>query len=210
LFKEWFKRDNPSGSIMGRNTFMKDLQNAIVGSSFQVPVGCDKVRTAGRMDKTETLIATYNLVDWQTPGLASKFSTIEAMCRPVVADSYRGLVRVAQPVNNNVVVDNHVDNYVDNQAIVDNHVDNYVDNNNHVDNHVDNYVDNQAIVDNHVDNYVDNTHVMQTPTQSANNTFLQTHNFTVCNPVTTTHKGAEISQHNNSSDTISNPNVRPV
>ena len=96
LFKEWFKRDNPSGSIMGRNTFIKDLQNAVNGTSvFQVPVGNARVRTTGRMDMTETLIATYNLVEWQTPGLSSKSSTIEAMCRPMIAESYRGLVRIS-------------------------------------------------------------------------------------------------------------------
>lgn len=100
LFKEWFKRDNPSGSIMGRNTFIKDLQNAISGSSyFQVPTGCDKIRTGTKMDKTETLIATYNLVDWQTPGMNSKSATIEAICRPLIAESYRGLVRIVAPVN---------------------------------------------------------------------------------------------------------------
>jgi putative DNA primase/helicase len=102
LFKEWFKRDNPSGSIMGRNTFIKDLQNAVSGSTvFQVPVGNDKIRTTGRMDMTETLIATYNLVEWQTPGLSSKSSTIEAMCRPIIADAYRGLIRVANVAANN-------------------------------------------------------------------------------------------------------------
>ena len=97
LFKEWFKRDNPSGSIMGRNTFLKDLQNAVSNSSvFQMPANNGKIRTTGRMDATETLIATYNLVDWQTPGLNSKASTIEAMCRPLIAESYRGLVRITR------------------------------------------------------------------------------------------------------------------
>lgn len=95
LYKEWFKRDNPSGSIIGRNTFMKDLLNVINKSDvFTVPKGCDRVRTGNSMNATETLIAEYNLTDWQTPGLNGKSATVEAMCRPVIAESYRGLVRI--------------------------------------------------------------------------------------------------------------------
>lgn len=93
LFKEWFKRNNPNGAIIGRNTFIKDLQNVLSKSTmFQFVEG--RVRTGNRMDKTETLIATYNLTDWQTPGVSSKLSTIEAMCRPNLADNYRGLLRI--------------------------------------------------------------------------------------------------------------------
>ena len=93
LFKEWFKRNNPNGAIIGRNTFIKDLQNVLSKSTmFQFVDG--RVRTGNRMDETETLIATYNLTDWQTPGVSSKLSTIEAMCRPNLADNYRGLLRI--------------------------------------------------------------------------------------------------------------------
>ena len=107
LFKEWFKRDNPSGSIMGRNTFVKDLSNAVSKSTvFKIPEGSDRIRTKGRMDSTETLIATYNLIDWQTPGLSVKSSTVEAICRPRVADSYRGLIRIN---NTNTVSDDTID-----------------------------------------------------------------------------------------------------
>lgn len=93
LFKEWFKRNNPNGAIIGRNTFIKDLQNVLSKSTmFQFVDG--RVRTGNRMDETETLIATYNLTDWQTPGVSSKLATIEAMCRPRLADNYRGLLRI--------------------------------------------------------------------------------------------------------------------
>lgn len=153
LFKEWFKRDNPSGSIMGRNTFIKDLQNAVSKSTvFKVPNGNDKIRTCNRMDNTETLIATYNLVDWQTPGLSSKSSTIEAICRPVIANSYRGLIRIQNSAGADVDVDADNDDCnnivsidsVDNSINVDNNVDNLVNN-------VDNSAEN---VDNNVDKIV--------------------------------------------------------
>ena len=97
LFKKWFKRDNPSGSIMGRNTFIKDLRNVITKStvfSLTDPVDA-KVRVGNRMDKTETLIATYDVEDWQTPGLnSSSAATIEALCRPHILERQAGIVRL--------------------------------------------------------------------------------------------------------------------
>lgn len=99
LFKEWFKRDNPSGSIMGRNTFLKDLYNIIDACDSWSPTmeGTvqGKERVGNRMDKTETLIAKYNLEVWMTPGMNSKSAaTVDAMCRPIIADRYKGLKRV--------------------------------------------------------------------------------------------------------------------
>ena len=97
LFKEWFKRDNPSGSIMGRNTFIKDLRNVVAKSTvFALTDPVDaKVRVGNHMDKTETLIATYDVKDWQTPGLNSgSASTIEALCRPHILERQSGIVRL--------------------------------------------------------------------------------------------------------------------
>lgn len=97
LFKKWFKRDNPSGSIMGRNTFIKDLRNVVAKStvfSLTDPVD-SKVRVGNRMDATETLIATYDVEDWQTPGLnRNSAATIEALCRPRILDRMSGIVRL--------------------------------------------------------------------------------------------------------------------
>ena len=93
LFKEWYKRDNPNGSLMGRNTFIKDLQN-VISKSNTFQCAADRVRIGNKMNNTETLIATYNLTDWQTPGLTAKSSTIEALCRPRLAECYRGLTRI--------------------------------------------------------------------------------------------------------------------
>ena len=97
LFKEWFKRDNPSGSIMGRNTFIKDLRNVVEKSTvFTLTDPVDKkIRVGNMMDKTETLIATYDVKDWQTPGLnSSSASTIEALCRPRILERQAGIVRL--------------------------------------------------------------------------------------------------------------------
>ena len=96
LYKSWFKQNNPSGSIMGRNTFMKDLRNVVSNSQiFGItdPEGA-KIRVGNMMDKTETLIATYNLTDWQTPGMNSSTAvTVEALCRPHIIDRMAGIVR---------------------------------------------------------------------------------------------------------------------
>ena len=96
LFKEWFKRDNPSGSIMGRNTFMKDLRNVVAKSQvfgLTDPEGA-KIRVGAKMNATETLIAEYDLKDWQTPGMnSSTAATVEALCRPHILDRMAGIVR---------------------------------------------------------------------------------------------------------------------
>ena len=97
LFKEWFKRDNPSASIMGRNTLIKDLRNVVEKSTvFTLTDPVDpKVRAGNRMHKTETLIATYDVKDWQTPGLnSSSAATIEALCRPRIQERMAGIVRL--------------------------------------------------------------------------------------------------------------------
>ena len=96
LYKSWFKQNNPSGSIMGRNTFMKDLRNVVSNSQIFGLTDPEnaKIRVGNMMDKTETLIATYNLVEWQTPGMnSSTAATIEALCRPNILDRMAGIVR---------------------------------------------------------------------------------------------------------------------
>ena len=96
LYKSWFKQNNPSGSIMGRNTFMKDLRNVVSNSQIFGLTDPEnaKIRVGNMMDKTETLIATYNLVEWQTPGMnSSTAATVEALCRPNILDRMAGIVR---------------------------------------------------------------------------------------------------------------------
>ena len=96
LFKEWYKRDNPSGGIIGRNTFIKDLRNVVSKSqvfTLTDPVDA-KIRVGAKMNATETLIAEYDLKDWQTPGMnSSTAATVEALCRPHILDRMAGIVR---------------------------------------------------------------------------------------------------------------------
>lgn len=200
LFKEWFKRDNPSGSIMGRNTFIKYLQNAVNGTSvFQVPVGNSKIRTTGRMDATERLIATYNLVDWQTPGLSSKLSTIEAMCRPMIAESYRGLIRISAFTGTNT--NNNVDSSEENVDEDITAVETPVQENNQV-------LNGQNVSSDNKDKAV----VM--PLNSVSNTFpkMQTpETYSEATRAGNVTQNNDTSQsNNNASGWISDTNVRPV
>ena len=95
LFKEWFKRDNPSGSIMGRNTFIKDLRNVVEKSTvFTLTDPVDaKVRVGTRMNATEYLIADYNITEWQTPGMGPTASRA-ALCQPCIPERASGIVRL--------------------------------------------------------------------------------------------------------------------
>lgn len=96
LFKEWYRRDNPSGGVIGRNTFMKDLRNVVTKSQvfgLTDPEGA-KIRVGAKMNATETLIAEYDLKEWQTPGMnSSTAATVEALCRPHILDRMAGIVR---------------------------------------------------------------------------------------------------------------------
>ena len=96
LFKEWYKRDNPSGGVIGRNTFIKDLRNIVCKSQIFTltdPVDA-KIRVGAKMNATETLIAEFDLKDWQTQGVNSNsVTTVEALCRPRIPDRAAGIVR---------------------------------------------------------------------------------------------------------------------
>lgn len=96
LFKEWYKRDNPSGGIIGRNTFIKDLRNVVSKSqTFTLTDPVDaKIRVGAKMNATETLIAEYDLKEWQTQGMnSSTAATVEALCRPRILERMAGILR---------------------------------------------------------------------------------------------------------------------
>lgn len=93
LFKEWFKRNNPSGSIMGRNTVIQSIKSLVEKSETWRPAA-GKTRPGSRMDKTELLIHQYNVEEFMTPGINSKLATPEAMCRPHIPSAVDGLIRI--------------------------------------------------------------------------------------------------------------------
>lgn len=92
LYKSWFGKTNPSGSPVGRNSFIADLV-AIVRSStvWYCPDKNQRIRSGNRMAKPETLIAHYGLEDWKRKHYTGKDLTL--LCIPDAAQAYRGLQR---------------------------------------------------------------------------------------------------------------------
>lgn len=98
LFLSWFNRTNPSGSPVGRNAFIKDLLNVV---DPDPDWGCaDRevaVRTAGRMDGPEPLIAAYEVRGWYSRTYSPPRSgapDLDKLCTPsALSASYRGLLR---------------------------------------------------------------------------------------------------------------------
>lgn len=90
LFKAWFKRANPSGSIQGRNTFINDIVNIVMQGGEWICLGRTmQLRINNRMGGAEPLINSYDLTTWMRPGANDKVH--QAM--PDLADKYRGIIR---------------------------------------------------------------------------------------------------------------------
>lgn len=63
LYKAWFRKTSPSGTVQGKSTFLKDLRNLIANDDKWMY--CERtVRTKNMLDKPEMLIAEYNLTDY--------------------------------------------------------------------------------------------------------------------------------------------------
>ena len=95
LYKEWFKKNQPSGSLIGRNTFINDLVKIIEDDSEWFCPGKDKkIMTQSKthnlslINSYEPLIAEYRLTDWT--GIRNG----HPVCFPDdLLNSYRGIVR---------------------------------------------------------------------------------------------------------------------
>jgi len=92
-YLSWFKRNSPSGSPQGRNTFIKDIAAIAKDSNeWYCKNTTAKIRSNNRMDKPEPIIATYCLQDWQNNHY--KGPDINQISMPSnIAISYRGLQR---------------------------------------------------------------------------------------------------------------------
>lgn len=92
LYKEWFKRYAPSGTVLGRTAFIHDLISILSpNDDWQYP-GKSAIWTGNRMDKPELLIRDYNLTDWTNN--VYRGDSPDMKYRPVpLKENYRGLVR---------------------------------------------------------------------------------------------------------------------
>ena len=92
LYKAWSAKNNPTGLVMGKNTFVHDLMTKL---DYYPDWYCDNPKKAQRpghlMDKKEFLIAEYNLRDWQDPTYVGY--DINKICSPNLKQHYTGIFR---------------------------------------------------------------------------------------------------------------------
>lgn len=98
LYKSWFKRMMPSGSMQNSSSFINDIVNIMKGDDVWV---CDDKRRQIRTTKfkfpCEPLIDKYELHDWENPKYKGTASTIEQRCTPAlgqISDRVRGFQRI--------------------------------------------------------------------------------------------------------------------
>lgn len=99
LYIAWFRKNVPSGSPVGSNTFRRNIESIISEYPEWQPCGknpsggYDRVSPKDLMDKPEYLSWEYNLVKWMQPNAGSMRPDVA--CVPPVKDQYRGgLIRV--------------------------------------------------------------------------------------------------------------------
>lgn len=95
LYKGYVKKNNPRGTIQGRNTFINELLNLL--PNFDEWNCSDKnqaIRPGDMMSKPEPLIAEYDVVDWKNSRYTG--NDIDMICMPTLKESYRGILRVKQ------------------------------------------------------------------------------------------------------------------
>ena len=101
LYKAWFVHTSPSGSVLGRNTFVKDV-GALVRSGQYPEWSCDdsraKIRVAGRMSVGEPLVHRYGLDDWRNPGYSGSDPLLAGLPPVDKDDTFRGIQRVGRVV----------------------------------------------------------------------------------------------------------------
>ena len=93
LYKAWFRRYCPSGSVQSKQTFVTDLLSILPELPDWECSGRDKrIRRGHMMDAPELLIAEYDLIEWKNPVYHG--ADQNKICQPMLMDSYRGLRRI--------------------------------------------------------------------------------------------------------------------
>ena len=92
LYKAWFRKNSPNGSIQGKNKFISELINVTKNNpTWYCGDKTKTIRSSGKMNVPEPLIAQYDLRDWMNPNYTG--GDIKRICMPVLASAYRGLIR---------------------------------------------------------------------------------------------------------------------
>lgn len=92
LFNAWHKINVPSGIIVGRNTFLRDVRSILADSTEWEERRGTAVRVGSMMDAPELLIMEYDLKKWMNP--AYNGHSMECRCHPVIPEFARGWKRI--------------------------------------------------------------------------------------------------------------------
>lgn len=94
LYVAWFRQNNRSGTVQGKNTFVKDLRGCLDQNPDWDCMERGKLaKSAGRMDRPEHLILQYNLDAWKNDYYRG--SDPDKICRTPLKDTYFGVLRRA-------------------------------------------------------------------------------------------------------------------
>lgn len=91
LFKAWHKRNIPSGTVSGKNTFLADVRNILRNDDTWEAKKDTAYPTADLMDDPEPLIEEYGLKEWMNPNYMGHDT--DKLCMPQKASSYHGFRR---------------------------------------------------------------------------------------------------------------------
>ena len=95
LYRAWFEKNAPNGTLQGKNTFINSLRSVLKGNEeWFICERSNTVRTGNHMDKAEPLILKYNLKDWMTPLTINSKDPLTACHPKILNPNYRGLLRV--------------------------------------------------------------------------------------------------------------------
>lgn len=99
LYKNWFKENSPSGTLIGKTTFINDVLNVIKSDDeWYCEDKSKQIRTnSSNMGQPEPLIARYQLKDWMSPHY--KGTDINKISKPAISDKYRGIQRVQASIS---------------------------------------------------------------------------------------------------------------
>ena len=92
LYKSWFRKNSPSGTIQGKTTFINDILNVVAFSPDWYSPGKGVLfRTKNMMDASEPLILQYGLDDWKHP--IYRGNDPQQICAPPPPARCRGIIR---------------------------------------------------------------------------------------------------------------------
>ena len=95
LYKAWFRQVSPSGTPVGKTTFINELLT-LLKSDVTIGWLCDdkakQVRVGTMMAKPEYLIVQYDLSSWKNK--TYRGNDLDAICTPVQNEKHRGIRRV--------------------------------------------------------------------------------------------------------------------